>query len=609
MSRALSPARLAACALAFTAGALALAAPVQATTPAPTLTFNEPVVASPADDTIADIRVIAAGDGSVTVLWTRGGGWSDTGGWTRPVMASTRLAGDVSWSTHEVSGPDTYARLPELAAASDAGGAVTVVWDDEPSGGGPSDIYSATRAAGATSWSVPVRISTDTTSGITPAAIVRADGSAVAVWMMYTPGKSVLYATRDADAGALWSAPKTLETGASGDYFNRPVMTQDAAGTISLLYVRDDSATGGQVLRSATLTAGSSTFSAPLDAVTEPDERFGYLTATSLPGGDLAAAWQRSGGSHSTATVMALRRTGGTWQSPAQVAADAVEGRAPRLVADRVGRLMALWTATDEPEEDSHYRVSAAVAGAGGAWSAPFLPAGDAQASGNGWALNSRGWVIGFWSVATSYPDKAPQYAVANDFSGGFGASTPFGSAISPYSGNPPAYAAGPGGMIVAAWQGLDSAIRVAIAAGGQLPDLEAEPPAAEPAPAPAPTPAVGGPTESALPPAIADPPKPRAPQLRLRGRKVTANVRVTLRRRAKCSGRVTATSRITAGKKTSTHRKGLRLKSVNRDGRRVCVITGAFTLRRAPGAGESLRVAFHGANLRLRARIAVLAG
>lgn len=603
MSRALSPARLAACALAFTAGALALVAPVQATTPpTPSLTFGEPVAISAADDSIIDVRIIAAGDGSVTALWTeRNGGY-------RRLMAATRLAGASSWSApQEITGPNVYAMLPELAGGGGADGTVTVVWQQEESR--PENIYSATRAAGATSWSAPVRISTDTTSGITPAAIVRADGSAVAVWTMYTPGKSVLYATRDADAGALWSAPKTLETGASGDYFNRPVMTQDAAGTISLLYVRDDSATGGQVLRSATLTAGSSTFSAPLDAVTEPDERFGYLTATSLPGGDLAAAWQRSGGSHSTATVMALRRTGGTWQSPAQVAADAVEGRAPRLVADRVGRLMALWTATDEPEEDSHYRVSAAVAGAGGAWSAPFLPAGDAQASGNGWALNSRGWVIGFWSVATSYPDKAPQYAVANDFSGGFGASTPFGSAISPYSGNPPAYAAGPGGMIVAAWQGLDSAIRVAIAAGGQLPDLEAEPPAAEPAPAPAPTPAVGGPTESALPPAIADPPKPRAPQLRLRGRKVTANVRVTLRRRAKCSGRVTATSRITAGKKTSTHRKGLRLKSVNRDGRRVCVITGAFTLRRAPGAGESLRVAFHGANLRLRARIAVLAG
>jgi len=604
-SRFTMPARLSTCAL-LAAAALALAPAAQATPATPTLSFSEPAVVSAADNTIIDIRVIAGDDGSVTVLWTRGGPWTEASGWTRPLMASTRLAGETSWSTHELSGP-VYTTLRELAGGSAADGTVTVTW--EQGGSGPGDVYSATRTAGTTSWSAPVRISTpDATRGNGSAAMVRADGSAVVAWMTYSPGKSVLYATRNTGAGAEWSTPKTLEVGATNDYFNPAAMAEDGGGNISLLYVRDDSAMSASIVRSATLTAGSTTFSAPQDAATEPAGKVGDLTALALPGGDLAAAWQRPDEHMGPPTVMAVRRTGGVWQAPSQLSADAVEGRPPRLAADRLGNVTALWTATSggDPYDSSGYRVSAATAVPGGRWQAPFYPSGTGRPSAHGQMLGVRGWVVGLWVAPGSSPDWTPEYTIANNFTESFSAAAAFGSAITLSSNNPPAYAANLAGMIAAAWQGPDYAIRVSTAAAGQLPDLNRKPPVAEPTP----TPPVDRPADPP-PPLIDDPPipTPRAPQLRLQGRRVVVNVRVTLRRGARCAGAVSAASRIGAAGRRTTHGKGLRLRTVNRDGRQVCVITGSLMLRKAPAAGQALRVAFRSANLRLGARIVTHGG
>lgn len=88
----------------------------------------------------------------------------------------------------------------------------------------------------------------------------------------------------------------------------------------------------------------------------------------------------------------------------------------------------------------------------------------------------------------------------------------------------------------------------------------------------------------------------------------MTVNVRVTRKRGTKCGGAVTATSRITGRRNTTSHRNGLRLKSVRRGGTRVCVITALLTLRKAPATAEIVRVAFRGADLRLRVRIATAA-
>lgn len=593
VSRATQLIRLTICALLLAAGALAT--PVRATPATPALSFTDGAVVSAADPTIMDIRVLAGDDGSATAVWT------EANGWYRRVMASTRLPGATSWSApDELSGPESSTRLPELAVGGTADGGVTVVWEQGVTG--PSDIYSATRAAGATSWSAPFRVSTpDATRGDSSAMMVRADGSAVLAWATFPESNGVLYATRGAESGATWSAPKTLETGGSDDSFGRLTMTEGPGGDISLLYVHTNIALPADVVRSTTVAAGSTTFSAPVNAATVPAYDIRSLAAVVQPNGDLTAAWQRQVGGEGPATLMAVRRTGGLWQVPTEISTDAVDGLPLRLAADRLGAVTLMWTASDSQPDRSHYRVRAATKLPAENWSVPFHPAGSDQVSAFGQMLDVNGWAVGFWVAGPVLADWIPQYTIANSLAAGFGTPAAFGSAYATGTTNAPAFAAGRTGMIAAAWQGPDYAIRVATAAAGQLPPADPEP---DPRTSDNPTPP---PMSEVEPPSAPEPPStiPKAErltrQLQISGRRVTVHVRVTLKRRARCGGRVTATSRITGSSKTTWHRKGLRLKPVRRSGRKVCIITGTFTIPDAPTAKHGLRVTFRNSNIAAR--------
>lgn len=602
-------ARLTTFVLLYVAGALAFAtpSPALAAPVAPALSFTGDAVVSTADSTIMDIRVLAGDDGSATVVWT------EANGWYRRVMASTRLPGTTSWSAPaELSGPSVSPRLRELAVGGAADGAVTVVWEQGVTG--PSEIYSATRAAGVTSWSPPVRISTpDATRGDSSAMMVRADGSAIVAWATFPESNGVLYATRGAGSGAAWSAPKTLETGGGDDSFRRLTMTEGPGGDISLLYAHTNIALPADVVRSTTMAAGSTTFSAPADAATAPPYGISSLAAVAQPNGDLTVAWQRSVGRDGAATLMAARRAGGLWQAPTQISTDAVDGLPLRLAADRLGAVMLMWTASDDRHDRSHYRVRAATKLPAESWSVPFHPAGSDQVSAFGQMLDVGGWTVGLWVAGPASEDWAPQdwaprYAIANSLGAGFGAPAAFGSTYASGTTNAPAFAAGRTGMVAAAWQDPDYAIRVATAAAGQLPPADPEPdplPIDRPAPGPGPAPAPGDQAEQ-HPAPEAPAPTPRARrlvrELQIKGRTVTVDVRVTLKRRARCSGHVTAASRITGSRKTTRHRQGLKLKSVWRNGKKTCIVRGSFTVPQAPTAERGLRVTFRHANIAARA-------
>ena len=190
---------------------------------------NPPINLSATGQDASNPQVAIGPDGSTTITWTRSNGTNTI------VQAATRAAGASTFSTPiDISTTGQDAESPQVAIGPD--GSTTIIWTR--TSGTHWIVQAATRAANATTFSTPIDVSTtlqkDMDCFCSPAVAIGPDGTTTITWYGITAGTNYIVqaATRAANA-TTFSTPINLST-TGQDAYNPQVATgPDGTTTIT----------------------------------------------------------------------------------------------------------------------------------------------------------------------------------------------------------------------------------------------------------------------------------------------------------------------------------------------------------------------------------------
>ncbi|MEV8252506.1 putative Ig domain-containing protein [Rhodoglobus sp. NPDC076762] len=297
-------------------------------------TWSAPTNLSSAGLDASGHKIVAAPDGSRTVVWSGSNGTgadllsasSDDGGvtWTAPVTLSA--AGDWSrladlavgpnneltavWSRHDgmtnavrtstsVDGGATWLPAVALSTAgvtTDApevavglSGVITAIWTSNNTA--DAIVRARTSTDNGATWSAIIDISPAGAISRHTAIGVGPDGTVVAVWVKRVGANSAVEATSSVDGGLSWTAPVALSP--SGTQANSPRITAAFDNSFSVIW---DSYVGvDKVMQSSTTVDRGATWSPRIDlSALHPQMDYARIVAAS--DGALAAVWLVSTG-------------------------------------------------------------------------------------------------------------------------------------------------------------------------------------------------------------------------------------------------------------------------------------------------------------------------
>jgi len=396
--------------------------------------FGAPVdVSVPGQDAL-DQQVAAEPDGGATAVWIRSDGSSYI------VQTASRAAGATGFSSPvDLSEPGRSAWSPQVAVGPD--GSATAVW--RRSNGTNDVIQVATRAAGATSFGAPVDISPPGTDAYDPQIAIGPDGTATIVWYRWDGTYGTVQTATRAAGAASFSAPADISVFGQTAFFQQIAVGPD--GTTTVVWRRYNGA--NWIIQAATRAAGALGFGAPEDLsatgrdATRPEVAMGS-------GGLTTVVWQRSNGSN-TIVQAATRAVGAaTFGAPEDLSAAGQDAEVPQVAIGVDGAITAVWRRIDAGPTQSIIQVATRAAGAAG-FGAPadLSPAGqfgfdpkiavDPDGSATAvWSLNGSSYII---QTATRAAGSAVFGAVAD---------------LSPsgWFSNKPQIAIGPDGSATVAW-------------------------------------------------------------------------------------------------------------------------------------------------------------
>ncbi|MFJ8230126.1 hypothetical protein ACIQ9E_09225 [Streptomyces sp. NPDC094448] len=238
-------------------------------------------------------------------------------------------------------------------------------------------LGSATSAsAGVTGpWSTPVALSATGADTVHVAEVRTAgNGDVVAATFRQSPGSAqtdLLIAIRPAGS-AVWGAPAVVDTLPAGTANARLFSAPDGSTTLTWVKV----AAAQNTIRTASLAAGATAFSAPVDIAAGAD----YIApATAVgAGGRAVTTWIRQGDRVTDVYVSERATAGGAWSAPVKLdttPAETLESSLEPLVAAD-GTATVLWN--EGRPDGSSVVASDLVAGATG-WTAPRSLSGPAN--------------------------------------------------------------------------------------------------------------------------------------------------------------------------------------------------------------------------------------
>lgn len=361
------------------------------------------------------------------------------------IQAATRPAGESDFEAPEIISSPGWMYEPQVAV--DGSGATIAVWQHW--NGVLSTIEAARRPPGAGSFSAPVTISTPGQGADYQDTAVSADGDITVAWPSWNGSAYAVQTATLTSGSSTFSAPETI----SATDVNRPVhVAIGPSGRTTIAW-----STGTNV-QTATREAGAPTFSA---AVTVPETSNIVSLPRVIEGADGATtvAWRRTDG-YDYIIRAARRAPGAGGYSPSDdLSAYGESAGTPHLAEDASGALAIAWLRSDGTSE----RVQAVTRPAGSsAFSAPeyVSPAGsaagafDLAADGSGTLLAwSRVDGAGAVLQASARPAGSATFSAPVDV-------TSSGSGFS--LGHVPLQADGDGAFVVQSSGGATSTIRVA---------------------------------------------------------------------------------------------------------------------------------------------------
>ena len=301
----------------------------------PTLTSKTPELA-------------AAGDGSVTAVWSAEGGLASS---CPLVQYAIRMPGQSSFGPRgslSVPGPtpcDGYPPFPQLAAAAD--GTTTTVWSRH--NGSHDTIQSASRLPGQPGFPDPTQtppenLSSPGKNATTPDVAVGANGQATVVWHDWTSLGQVESATRQ-PGSSTFESPEDVADGTYLNY-NEPAAqvaySPDGQTTVVFGY--------GEIF-SSTRAPTSSVWGTPESISGEAisgEDRSIYPRIAVAPDGRETVVWLAGLNTNTSSIRSATRASGSSaWSTPETLAPDTGFWNipAPRIAVGANGRATAAWTA------------------------------------------------------------------------------------------------------------------------------------------------------------------------------------------------------------------------------------------------------------------------
>jgi hypothetical protein len=182
--------------------------------------------------------------------------------------ASTRRTNvrlNVQPAARAASLPLNVSRSPgftSLAGAPkiDSAGAIHVVYDDDSQNVTGSDVFYRRSTDRGRTFSAPLRISTNSTTGAGGDLALDSAGNPSVAYTSVNGATGEIWFTSSTDRGATFQAPVRLS--AAGRSAERPRVAVDASGNVLVVFVDQDPANGLLVLNALRRTAGGAAFGA-----------------------------------------------------------------------------------------------------------------------------------------------------------------------------------------------------------------------------------------------------------------------------------------------------------------------------------------------------------
>jgi len=294
---------------------------------------NPPIDLSTTGRDAESPQVATGPDGTTTITWSRSNGSK----WI--VQAATRAAGATTFSTPiDISTTLQDAYGPQVAIGPD--GTTTITWQRYD--GSNRIVQAATRAAGATTFSTPIDVSTTGQNAQAPQVAIGPDGTTTITWQRYDGPNYIVQAATRAAGATTFSTPIDLST--TGQNADNPQVATGPDGTTTITWSRSNGSKW--IVQAATRAAGAITFSTPIDVSTTGQNAYGPQVATG-PDGATTITWNRPNGSNSI--VQAATRAAGatTFSAPIDVSTTGQDACCPQVATGPDGTTTISWTRQD----------------------------------------------------------------------------------------------------------------------------------------------------------------------------------------------------------------------------------------------------------------------
>ena len=314
-----------------------------------------PPIASGAGGAVTDISppgqdaftpdIALSSDGTrATAVWR---GWDGTNFVVQSASA-TIVAGTATWgSVNNLSALGRNAESPKIALSSD-GTRATAVWKRSDGTNTIVQSASATISAGTATWGAVTDLSATGGDAFEPEIGLSSDGTqATAVWSRYNGTKNIAQsASATISAGtATWSAVTDLSaTGQSATY---PHIALSSDGTrATAVWSRSNGTNFIAQSASATISAGTATWSAVTDLSATGGGTAGTRIVLSSDGTRATAVWHRNNGTNAVVQSASATISAGTatWGSVTDLSAPGQDALIPVIALSSDGtQATAVW--------------------------------------------------------------------------------------------------------------------------------------------------------------------------------------------------------------------------------------------------------------------------
>ena len=310
-------------------------------------------------------RVAVSPDGTTTVVWR------DTG--SDRIRAATRPAGELEFpdpattTPQLISDPSLTSLQPEVVAAGD--GSVTAVWTADDASTWPPVyrlVQGATRQPGSSTFGPTQSLSATFPYSLTDVPLPRvaagADGTTTAVWSRYDPARGGAIEAATIQSGqSTFGAAQPVSDPAFSAYSPQIAFGPDGQQTAAWLNVSSG------MVQSATRAAGTSSFGTAVDVSVassgaDPQPQVAYA-----PSGQATVVW-----GNGSETLESNREADSTaWSIPQVISGSSSDNILAKLAVANDGRATAVWIG-GWPSTSGNISIRSATRAPGAqGWSAP----------------------------------------------------------------------------------------------------------------------------------------------------------------------------------------------------------------------------------------------